>query len=521
MKVAVHGVEFDLELAVTRLKADLQDDWFPDPVRFADQLTHLDSLKSAFGENYEPSAATDVNVPKPGFTVRYSLEQDIRDRVLYQGVANELQHLDVFLGPEVYGYRIRAATGREMFKARVQNWLEFNATVRVRLKEAGGVLLAADIQNYYEAIQHDRLVGDIQRLDPQSGPVAELLKKLLAKWCHGGGGLPQNRDASSFLANLYLESIDKRMLDRNYTYLRYMDDIRVLCSDMYHARRALMDLITELRERGLSVNALKTKMIPADSPQLDDFAPPPDGNVERFDAMVSTGRATAVIPAMISQLESLLAADQLESRAFRAALERTRRIVASRYREAVSLGKVTEGLVRCLTDYPWHTDRVVALLRHIPLTPDQVDALAMIVVEPERFPYAWQAYHVWQLLAAQGARRDVLRRSALRQSSLAAAEDAVRAAGAILYLGACGEGHDRARLASQISQYPPHRLVRRAIVIATQEVGTFYADRYLSDLTVDEAQLRTHLTSQPKPTYVADAPRMSLSRFSADLRDEY
>lgn len=47
-------------------------------------------------------------------------------------------------------------------------------------------------------------------------------------------GLPQNRDASSFLSNVLLSRVDKAMAGKGYDYYRYVDDIRVIADDEVH-----------------------------------------------------------------------------------------------------------------------------------------------------------------------------------------------------------------------------------------------------------------------------------------------
>jgi hypothetical protein len=523
MHVTLDGFDFDVDLAASRVSADLRDDWFPDPVQFADRLRDSERLGRSLSAAFQFSTATDVNIPKPGFTVRYSLEQDLLDRVVYQGIANEAQHLDKYLSSRVFGYRVRAATGREMFQSRVQAWLSFNATVSTRLKDEGGVLLAADVQNYFEAIRHDVIADDLLRLDPKLLAAATLLKAGLRKWTTGAAtGIPQNRDASSFLANLYLRPIDKHMEDRGFRYFRYMDDIRIICKDRFEGRRALLELISELRERGLNVNSRKTMILERGDSKIMEVVPEPDREVERFDALVRARRAVMVVQPMVDRLEGLLEAENgIEGRTFRATLERVRRIASSRYKDGVDLTPITGGLLQTLTDHPWHTDLVASYLRYVPLSDAHEATLADVVSDTAKYPYAWQSYHVWLLLAAQKVRREGLLELAVLHSGRAAQEDIVRAAGAIVYIGACGSDDDRVRLASHITRYPPNRSIRRALVIATQEVDGLSATRYLDDLPPDEAQLREFLRVEPEPRYAALPHHTSLSPFTADLPDDY
>ncbi|MEF2549733.1 RNA-directed DNA polymerase [Aurantimonas sp. E1-2-R+4] len=91
----------------------------------------------------------------------------------------------------------------------------------------------------------------------------------LKSWCYSDtAGLPQNRDASSFLANVYMLPVDRAMLAKGYNYFRYMDDIKIACVSEHDARKALKALSLELRNRGLSVNSGKTTIVSRD--QGDD-----------------------------------------------------------------------------------------------------------------------------------------------------------------------------------------------------------------------------------------------------------
>ena len=88
----------------------------------------------------------------------------------------------------------------------------------------------------------------------------------MEKWYYNDRhGLPQNRDASSFIANIVLDAVDKSMVNKGYDYFRYVDDIRIICTDEFEAKRALNDLIFELRKFGLNINSKKTVILDKDS----------------------------------------------------------------------------------------------------------------------------------------------------------------------------------------------------------------------------------------------------------------
>lgn len=98
-----------------------------------------------------------------------------------------------------------------------------------------------------------------------------ILPRLWKRWNKNKDfGIPQVNDASSFFANLFLDELDKWMLRNNFIFMRYVDDMRVFAQDEPTARRALAELITELREMGLYIASGKTS-INATQNVLKDF----------------------------------------------------------------------------------------------------------------------------------------------------------------------------------------------------------------------------------------------------------
>jgi hypothetical protein len=87
-----------------------------------------------------------------------------------------------------------------------------------------------------------------------------LLQRLLYRWSRQGCrfGIPQTNDASSFFSTIYLDELDKWMGRHGHEYLRYVDDIRVFSDSEPSARKALAELIVELRGMGMYVASAKT-----------------------------------------------------------------------------------------------------------------------------------------------------------------------------------------------------------------------------------------------------------------------
>ncbi len=89
------------------------------------------------------------------------------------------------------------------------------------------------------------------------------LTNMLRKWSEErikDYSLPQGPPASSFLGDIYLDHVDRKM-DKYEGYFRYMDDIKIFCKTELDAKKALKDLIIALRELKLNINAKKTDIL--------------------------------------------------------------------------------------------------------------------------------------------------------------------------------------------------------------------------------------------------------------------
>ena len=278
MPVSLGTLTFDDDVVVKQLRGDMKDDWFADPLLFRDMLNSglLNKIISTnYSENdgqYRADTRSLYNIPKPNLTLRYALETGLSDRFLYHALVSDLVPLyDPLLGPSVYSHRYDHAeeNTKYLFKKGVGAWNDFIGSVSSAVKP-GTFLLSTDLTNYFEAIDlvllKTQLIGLIPELAATSDEKAkarlmiDLLFESLQKWTFNDKhGQPQNRDASSFLANIYMVPIDREMKKYGYgnIYFRYMDDIKIVCESEAVARLALKRLILSLRKQGLSVNAKK------------------------------------------------------------------------------------------------------------------------------------------------------------------------------------------------------------------------------------------------------------------------
>ena len=79
----------------------------------------------------------------------------------------------------------------------------------------------------------------------------------LERWTPNAG-TPQGAVISPLLANLYLHSLDKLMMQAGYTMVRYADDFVILCQNQEEAQKALVLIQQWVNNKGLTLHPDKT-----------------------------------------------------------------------------------------------------------------------------------------------------------------------------------------------------------------------------------------------------------------------
>jgi hypothetical protein len=541
MAIILGDIRFDEQRLYKQLRNDLRDDWFPDPIQFADMIDGgivSDRISDNFERNhgrYEACERTLFNIPKPNFTIRYALEIGLEDRALYHGICSYLfQHYDNLIPWYVFSHRQdhQRSTDRYMFRHGVSAWRDFTEAVRSEVNDAN-FLLSTDLTNYFENINLNKLHDELQSIIPQIAVPAEtkscirshirVLFECLARWSFDGQrGLAQNRDASSFLANAYMLSVDKAMRDAGYRYFRYMDDIKIVCSNELEARRALQQLIVELRDIGLAVNAKKTVITAGGARDVVerclDIANP---SIERLSAMWQTRRREIIgrsFPELRTLTETLLTSEEVDSRDFRYCMARM--IVLASCREfAVPdafFSAITHLVISRLQDSPAATDQFLKYLRVVHLTPQNLSDIAAYVCDPERNFYGWQCYLLWILLASRGYRERRLYRHALRSLD---GEDGANRTGATLYIGAIGAPAGRRRVARKFESLGSF-LGQRVALVAIHELPFRGAvkEGVAPHVRRDLVGVYRGLQSR-RGTYIAPPPAVSITTYVDTERD--
>ena len=538
MTVRLGSISFDEEVIKRQLSRDLGDDWFPDPRRFEDMLAS-EHVKEVLEQNFEthdgvfqPSLATLRNIPKSNFTLRYGLETSLAERALYHALVSRLVPIYDQLVPwSVFSYR-STADNRYMFRRAVEAWKDFTGVVKTALPEKG-VLLSTDLANFYEHIEVDRLRDTFLELLPELTISAEekadvrahvgALVEYLRTWCYSRrGGLPQNRDASSFLANVFLIPVDRAMLSLGYQYFRYMDDIKVVCSSAYHARKALKVLSLELRKHGAVVNAGKTKIVLAtDAVEINACLDDGEPMLQQIDSIWQTRSMRPIsrsFPLLSELTQRLIRAGKVDSRPFRFCIKRLELLAACPEFQvpAAYFAPITPLVISALAENPASTDQLARYLRTVPTSEVDLRRLHDHLTGEACNVYTWQTYHLWALMVHKRYKSDSLLSHAM--DVVRRQPDNAARSGATLYAGACGERKERIEIAERFRALTSF-MGQRTALLAIQELhfAPHVKENVVPWLRADLKFVFKGLNRSG--LYVAPLQRQSITRFVDADRD--
>jgi group II intron reverse transcriptase/maturase len=159
--------------------------------------------------------------------------------------------------------------------------------LRQRLMEVGGGwVLEADIQGFFDALEH-RVLREILDLRVRDG----VLRRAIDKWLKAGvledgalraseAGTPQGGVVSPLLANIYLHEVLDRWFARDVVprldgvahLIRYADDFVIVFSSERDARRVLDVLPKRFGKHGLTLHPEKTRLVKLPHPFRRDTA---------------------------------------------------------------------------------------------------------------------------------------------------------------------------------------------------------------------------------------------------------
>jgi RNA-directed DNA polymerase len=219
------------------------------------EARHLQELQwRIMKDMYRSKPALRCYIPKPGSTRQRPLGiPAVTDRVCQQSVHNVLAPVfERYYHKDSHGFRPERST--------------HTAAKRVEFLRKQGYDYAVDldIKGFFDHVDHEILMKLVKQV-VKDRRVLGLIRGWLragvmeeGKFRYTTSGTPQGGVISPLLSNIYLTPLDNALTEAGYQFVRYADDVVILCRSEEEAARALHHARTVLGRLKLELNEEKT-----------------------------------------------------------------------------------------------------------------------------------------------------------------------------------------------------------------------------------------------------------------------